>query len=171
MHYRLWLPWIYSLKAWRWLKRESKHVALNCILCNKLLCFDWYFVISMYLITYFNVTAIFNQKFHFVKRKHEGLWKARCMELLVAGSSNMRYHVDYINRDLQTSRVTIKFFFVPKAESSPQRKLFSETDIHFFTVNCDTEKGRCSKIQVSWLWRRTDIWKHHRIIIFRANGT
>ena len=35
-----------SWRAWRWLKRESKHVALNCILCSKLLCWTdiWYFV-------------------------------------------------------------------------------------------------------------------------------
>ena len=43
MHYKLWLPWICSLRAWRRLKRESKRVVLNCILGNKLLCFDWYF--------------------------------------------------------------------------------------------------------------------------------
>ena len=47
MHYKHWLPWIYSLRAWRWLKRESKHVALNCILCNKLLVFDWYIILYM----------------------------------------------------------------------------------------------------------------------------
>ena len=48
MLYKLWLPWICFLRAWRWLKRESKHVALNCILCYKLLCLDWYFIVCMY---------------------------------------------------------------------------------------------------------------------------
>jgi len=28
--------------------KESKHVALNSIKFNKLLCFDWYFVLRMY---------------------------------------------------------------------------------------------------------------------------
>ena len=31
MHYKLWLLRIYSLRAWRWLKRESKHVALEIV--------------------------------------------------------------------------------------------------------------------------------------------
>ena len=39
---------ICSLRAWRWLKRESKHVLLNCILCNQLLCCDWYFILCVY---------------------------------------------------------------------------------------------------------------------------
>jgi len=33
------------------------------------------------------------------------------MTLLVAGSSNIRNYVDYVNHDLQTNRFTVKFFF------------------------------------------------------------
>jgi len=76
-------------------------------------------------ITYFNVTEIFSQKFHFLKRKREDLLKARNMELtllLVAGGSNMRDHVDYINNDVQTNRVTVRFFFCSKCRKVPTMK-------------------------------------------------
>jgi hypothetical protein len=46
------------------------------------------------------------------------------MELLVAGSSNVRGHVDYINHDLQTNRITVKFFFCSKSRKVPTVKKY-----------------------------------------------
>ena len=129
MHYKLWLAWICSLRAWRWLKRESKHVALYCILCNKLLCFDWYFILCIMLVSlYYYFT--WNPKFRLGY-----LWKS--------GLNNNQKAISFTFKN-----ITI----LPNSKEKLELWIFVNTFLPGTTVPYESKTNNCTLRNIIYLW-------------------